>query len=148
MLITKKEDDIMNFKIKKNDVIKFIEQYYCEQENRNVKVTIKAETEKSGYGVSEADTVMTQIVLNEEVTICGTKFKTKENLSQDQVGEILKWLLAVEGYDVVSINYDDGIRSHIEGMYMDEHEVKQAYFNGIDVEAVRKTKQKTIGVKQ
>lgn len=138
----------MNFKIKKNDVIKLIEQYYREQENRDVKVTIKAEKEKSGYGLSECDTVVTQIVLNEEVTICGTKFITQENLSQDQVGEILKCLLATEGYDVVSIDYDDGIRSHLEGMYMDEHEVKQAYFNGIDVEAVRKTKQKTIGVKQ
>ena len=52
-------------------------------------------------------------------------------IRQDELKNILNILLKNEGYEVINLQYNDGIHSEWVGYGMNEHEIKRAYFNGI-----------------
>ena len=134
-------------KFSKEDSIKFIEEYYKNHEQRDIKAKIKSQKTTCGYGMGEMDTCTTSVVIEEELEVMGIKTKTSEVLPEDNLLGIFKTVLEENGFDVTKVEFDDGINTSWEGCYMNEHQVSKVYCKGVILNVKRNTKQKTIGGK-
>jgi len=137
----------MEIRFSKEDSIKFIEEYYKQFKQRDIKAKIKSEKGTCGYGLGEMDTCYTNIVIEEEIEIMGAKTKATERIPECHLLVIFKTVLEEHGFDVEKAEFDDGINTSWEGCYMNEHQVSRVYCKGVILNIKKNAKQKSIGGK-
>ena len=118
-----------NLILSKEEIINIVEQYYLKEEGKKVKASINSK--KECIGIHEEDGCVTTISIKEEFNILGMRKEIVTIIRQDELKNILNILLKNEGYEVINLQYNDGIHSEWVGYGMNEHEIKRAYFNGI-----------------
>lgn len=132
----------MEVSFTKEETLKLIEEYYRRLEDRQVTASVSA---KRGYtGWQDEEACVTTITISEKVEIVGMQKEVKETITEDQLNTILRALFDLYELDLTSVTLDDGLNSRWEGYGYNEHEVKTAYFKGINVN-VKKKKNHTLG---
>lgn len=126
----------METNFNKKETIRLLEEYYEKLEERKVSVTISAKV--TTYGIYESTGCKTTITGSEEMDIAGIRKPVKFNISEEDLSHHLTAILNEHGFDVQSVSLDDGISSHVEGYFMDEHTVDRAYCNGVTVKLEKK----------
>ena len=120
---------MIKLEFNKSEIINLVELYYRKEEGREVKVSINSR--KECVGRYEEDGCVTTISVKEEFDILGMKKNFVTTISQDELKDIFNLLLEKEGYEIVSLMYNDGLHTEWSGYGMYEYQTKKAYFNGI-----------------
>lgn len=141
------DEDMISLYFSENEIINLVEQYYREEEGREVKVSIYSK--KECVGIYEEEGCVTNISVKEEFDILGMKKNFVTTIGQEELKDILNLLLEKEGYEVVNLMYNDGLRSECAGYGMHEYQIKKAYFNGVtltlnNVKAKPKTRSRVL----
>ncbi len=119
-------------KYKKNQLIALIKVYYDTFRNIKLdKVTIKTEKGYTGYGMSEQEAAITTVIIFRKIVTAGIETIEKQELSLDEIQNILKLLLREYKIEVDSVAFDDGLRSKSEGYGMNESTSHTPYCNGV-----------------
>lgn len=121
----------METKFNKQETANLLQEYFEKLEGRKVKVSISAK--KTLVGIYESESCKTTITVSEKMDIAGIEKEVTYELSEKDLSNHITALLALQGFDVESVELDDGISNRTVGYFMDEHTEKKAYCNGITV---------------
>lgn len=121
----------MQIKYSKKELIELIEKYYLEKEGRDVKVSITSNSQPTG--IFETNSCVTIIKVKEEIVLLGKKVQVSETLDKNTISNIIGEMLESIGYNLESLEFDQGIRQECVGCFMNEHTEYKPYFNGIEL---------------
>lgn len=126
----------MEIKLKREEAIKYIEEYYSKLEQRDVKAYIKCSKECCGLYEDECSVV--RFYVTEEFNIGGVVKKAKDELSQNRLEEILRALYDLYGFDVKSIRVDASLEEKCSGYGLCESYTTHAKFGGVVLNVEKK----------
>lgn len=127
----------MEIKLKKEVVIKYIEEYYSRLEHKKVKAQIKCSKEEVGYYDSH-ETCVARFYVIEKFDIGGIVNEVKDELSKERLEEILRAFYDLYDFDVKSIKVDATLDGRYSGYGPCETYTTYPRFNGVVINVDKK----------
>lgn len=127
----------MEIKLKKEQVIKYIEEYYGRLEQREVKAHIKYSKEYVGYG-EECETCVAMFYVIEKIDIGGFETEVKDELSREKLEEILRALFDLYEFEVKSVKVCTSLGERCSGYGVCETYTTYPKFDGVVLNVERK----------
>ena len=119
-------------------VKQFVQKYYQEIENKQVKAQIRNYKGYVGYGMSESIGCITEIKIKGFMNLLGEQIPFEERISETKLLEIFQELFKRQNIEVKNLYIDSGITSTYVGYGKGEHKETKVYCNGIKLYLSRK----------
>ena len=121
----------MEITLTMKQVKQFIQKYYQEIENKQVKAQIRNYKGYVGYGMGEHLDCITEIKVKGFMELLGEQIFFEERVSETKLLEIFRELFKRQNIEVKNLYIDSDISSTYVGYGMGEHEEKKVHCNGV-----------------
>lgn len=119
-------------------VKQFVQKYYQEIENKQVKAQIRNNKGYVGYGTGEHLDCITEIKVKGFMELLGKQIPFEESVSKTKLLKIFQELFKRQNIEVKNLYIDSGITSTYVGYGKGEHKETKVYCNGIKLYLSRK----------